>query len=110
MSEFQSKFPKIVKLNLTPTEAINLSVDILSRELGGVCDVVEHGVTGLLAPTDDAEALTVCVRRILDDPAQAQQLAQAGQAFVGERFQRERLAGDMTSLYRQLVRQRSATG
>lgn len=95
---------------LSVIEAMAAGTPVVATDVGGVCDVVEHGVTGLLAPTDDAEALTVCVRRILDDPAQAQQLAQAGQAFVVERFQRERLAGDMTSLYRQLVRQRSATG
>ncbi len=47
---------------------------------GGPAELIEHGVTGLVVPVDDAAALAGAIRRLLDDRAMGARLAEAGHA------------------------------
>lgn len=54
---------------------------------GGVPDAVENGVTGLLVDTSTSSAPVVAaLRRLLDDPALARRLGEAGRTRALERF------------------------
>jgi len=56
-------------------EAMAVGTPVVSTPSDGMKDLIESGVTGYLGQTD--EALIQGVLRILDDPAHAQELAQA---------------------------------
>lgn len=67
-------------------EAAALERAIVATPLGGVREIIEHDVTGLLVPPNDPERLAEAVLRLLDDPALAQRLGRAARERVAARF------------------------
>src|SRR5207247_3893292 len=62
-----------------------------------------EGVTGLVVPAEDPQALAEAMARLHRDPALAERLGRAAQAAVRERFDGERLAGRLALLFQPLV-------
>lgn len=58
-------------------EAISRGRAIVATRVGGIPDVVEDGVNGLLVPPGNTEALATALRRLLSDRALAERLARA---------------------------------
>ncbi len=56
-------------------EAMLLERPVVATRGGGVEELVEHGVTGLLVPPGDAQALAGAVRHVLSHPQEAAALA-----------------------------------
>jgi glycosyltransferase involved in cell wall biosynthesis len=54
--------------------AQTFGVPIVASAVGAMQDVVEHEVSGLLVPVEDAEALARALERLLDDPQLAARL------------------------------------
>ena len=52
---------------LVVLEAQLAETAVVATDVGSVAEAVLDGETGLLVPPDDAEALTVAIRRLLDD-------------------------------------------
>jgi glycosyltransferase involved in cell wall biosynthesis len=61
-------------------DALALGRPIAATAAGGVSEVVEDGVSGLLTPVGDADALGASIARILLDPALAGQLSAAARS------------------------------
>ncbi len=59
-------------------EAQSVGLPAIVSSDGGLREVVEHGVSGLVLDPDDFEAWVEQVRRLLDEPAVAQKLAEGG--------------------------------
>jgi glycosyltransferase involved in cell wall biosynthesis len=81
-------------------EAMAAGVPILATRVGGIPEVVEDGVTGILvdAPATP-EALTEALARLRTDPAMRARLAQAARASFEERFTTAVWARRMRDLY-----------
>jgi glycosyltransferase involved in cell wall biosynthesis len=71
---------------LTILEAMALSRPVVASNVGGIPEMVEDGVTGLLVPPHDAVALGVAITRLLRDHPFADTLARAGHDLVHDRF------------------------
>lgn len=61
-------------------EAMRRGVAVVATSVGGVAEVVEHGVSGLLAPPRSPAATAAHVCRLLDDRGLARALAETGRA------------------------------
>ena len=55
---------------------------VVAACVGGIPDLVQHGVTGLLAPVGDVAALGAAVMRLLDDRELAVRLTAAAWRHV----------------------------
>ena len=67
-------------------EAMATGVPVVSTEVSGIPELVQHEVTGLLAPPESASHVQKCIEQILAWPDQAHRLSSAGRAFVRKRF------------------------
>lgn len=67
-------------------EAAAAGKPVVSTRTTGVIDVVIDGVTGLLVPARDSEALADAMSALLDDPEKAAGMGRAAQALVREHF------------------------
>ena len=86
-------------LGLTILEAMALSRPIVASNVGGIPEMVEDGVTGLLVPPHDAEALAAAIIRLLRDHPLADTLGRAGHDLVHEKFCIERMVSAVEQIY-----------
>lgn len=71
---------------VTLTESMAMKVPVAASSFGGVLDIVEDGVNGLLYPPKDFRQLTNVLIRLINDPELRQKLADAGRKTVEEKF------------------------
>lgn len=67
-------------------EAALASAPVVATRHGGIPEAVEDGVTGLLVPEGDVDALRRALESILLDPERAERMGQAGRERVLARF------------------------
>jgi L-malate glycosyltransferase len=78
----------------------------IASRVGGMAELVQDGVTGLLVPAEDANALAGALLQFLRDPERARQIANNGQRFAVENFSFERLIREIDELYGELLERR----
>ena len=72
---------------------------IVATRAGGIPEIVEDGVNGLLVPPRDARALAAAIVRALEDEAVRAKMGAAGFARVSERFTVERMIEGTAAVY-----------
>jgi L-malate glycosyltransferase len=87
---------------LSLLEAMALGCPVVSTNVGGVPEVIDHGVNGLLAPAGDVSALARGVQRLIDDPALRQSLGRAAQEKARRVFSAEAIVPRYIDLYHSL--------
>jgi glycosyltransferase involved in cell wall biosynthesis len=80
-------------------EAMGCEVPVVASDAGGLPEVVEHGVTGLVVPKGDANALATAIDTLLSDPALSERMGKAGRARALARFDWARSAERFIELY-----------
>ncbi|MCL4472634.1 MAG: glycosyltransferase family 4 protein [Actinobacteria bacterium] len=78
--------------------AMGLGLPVVASAVGGLTDVVEDGVTGLLVPPEDDEALAAAMSRLAGDEAVRRQLAE-GWTAVEERYSWKTIAARTMAVY-----------
>ncbi|MDO9499283.1 glycosyltransferase family 4 protein [Falsiroseomonas sp.] len=63
-------------------EAMAMGCPVIAARAGGPMEIVEDGVSGLLTPPGDADALAGALRGLLADPGHRARIAAAGRARV----------------------------
>ena len=71
---------------LSILEAMALSRPVVASNVGGIPEMITNGVTGLLVPPHDADALAGSIIRLLRDHPYADTLGRAGHDQVHDRF------------------------
>lgn len=67
-------------------EAMACETPVVASAVGGILEVVEDGVTGLLVPPARPDELAAALRRVLENPELGRRLGRAGRRRVEERF------------------------
>lgn len=67
---------------LVAVEAMMRGAAVVASGSGGLADIVRHGVTGLLVPPGDVDALAGALRRVLCDRLLAAQWGEAGRVVA----------------------------
>ncbi|CAM5415382.1 glycosyltransferase family 4 protein [Eoetvoesiella caeni] len=82
-------------------EAASAGLPIVGTKVGGVPEMVQDGVTGLLVPLHDQPALTAALERLISDPALRIQMGEAGRRMirVDGKFSGQAMAESIESCY-----------
>ncbi len=86
-------------------EAMALSRPVIATQSGGVYQIVREGVTGWLVPPSDSPALARRVIELLQNPARARQLGQAGRELVRSEFRVEGMIEKTAAMYRAVLQE-----
>ena len=84
-------------------EAMACGTPVVASRVGGIPEVVVDGETGLLVEPGDPAALAAALRRVLDDPARAARMGEAGRRRVEAHFSWDRIAERTMEIYRQAI-------
>jgi glycosyltransferase involved in cell wall biosynthesis len=90
-------------LPLAILEAMACELPVAATRVPGHVDVVEEGVTGLLAAPGDDRDLARAMRDLMTKPARRSVMGQAGRRRVADRFAATRMAAETASLYRSVA-------
>jgi glycosyltransferase involved in cell wall biosynthesis len=85
-------------------QAQAMSRAVVATTIGGIPEVVEDGVTGLLVAPRDAEALAEKIYALLDDRALSERLGRAGRASIEQRYSLDAMGERLLALYEALSR------
>lgn len=84
-------------------EAMVAGIPVVATTVGGNPELIEDGVSGLLVPARQPDALANAVHRVLDDHALAQALAHHARERVAERFSVDVMVQAYDQLYERLL-------
>jgi len=84
-------------------EAMALALPVVATNVGGNAEAVATGISGLIVPPDDPEALAAAILQILQDPARARTMGAAGRIFVSQTFTTEIMIQRITAQYANLL-------
>jgi glycosyltransferase involved in cell wall biosynthesis len=88
-------------------EAQASGVPVIASNVGGVPDLVEDGVTGLLTNPDLLSTMPIALEKILSDKALADRLAEGGRKQALARFHPNVIATKHVEIYREVLSARS---
>ncbi len=87
---------------LAPAEAMLLEKPVLATTIGGVEDVVEHEVSGLMVPPGDPAALADGLARLMQNPDLCRRLGRQGRQSVVNKFSTSHVAAMWEEFYNDL--------
>jgi len=82
-------------------EAMKHKKPVICSDFGGMKEVVENGVTGLIVPAGDVLALSSAIATLLAEDDARRQMGEAGYRRLNERFTAETMADQYDALVRE---------
>jgi starch synthase len=90
-------------LGIVNLEAMACETAVVASRVGGIPEVVEDRVTGLLVPPDDPASLAEALNVLLRDPGRAKAMGVAGRERAVAEFSWEAVGAQTAELYAELV-------
>ena len=90
-------FPKVI------LEAMGAGVPVIASAVGGIPEIIDHNVNGVLLPAGDAAALGDALVDLLNQPEKRQRLAFEGLRTVREGFSVQTQIAKITTVYDTLL-------
>jgi glycosyltransferase involved in cell wall biosynthesis len=84
-------------------ESMATGVPVVTTGVSGIPELVEHDVTGLVVEPEDVRGTADALLRLHRDAALAQRLAARARALVAERFDGDRLIGELYTLFQRVA-------
>ena len=84
---------------LSALEALACGVPVLAYDVGGIVEVVQHGVTGFLRPVGDVDALAADATHLLQTTGRWESMSAAAAADARRRFSADEIIAQYESLY-----------
>jgi glycosyltransferase involved in cell wall biosynthesis len=85
-------------------EALASGLPIVGTTVGGIPDLVEHGVNGLLVPPGDPAALATAIRTLADDPHRRREIARRNRLKAESVLDWHRVTARYLTVYRGVQR------
>ena len=84
-------------------EGMALARPIVASAVGGIPEMIVDGESGILVPPDDADALAQALVALLGDPGRRERLGAAAHERLTSRFSPERFAAGMFDVFEQAL-------
>ena len=96
---------ELESFGLAALEAMACRVPAIATRVGGVPELIDHGVTGFLLPVGDVEAMAACGVSLLQDAARLDAMGAAARQTAQDRFCASRIIPLYERYYEQVLAQ-----
>jgi L-malate glycosyltransferase len=93
----EESFPNVVM------ESMAAAVPVISTRVGGVTELVDDRVHGLLVPFGDVEAMVEAITWMLDHRDEGRQMGDAGRKRIAANFSTERMVTQTEAVYEEFL-------
>jgi glycosyltransferase involved in cell wall biosynthesis len=84
-------------------EALYIGTPVVATRVGGIPEIVDDGVDGVLVPPASSEELAKAIADLLNDPDRTAQMAGAGREKVRRRFSYESMVKNYEAIYHEAL-------
>ncbi len=95
---------ELESFGLAALEAMACEVPTISTAVGGVPELIENGVTGLLFPVGDIEAMAQAAIELLQNPERLQTMSKAGRCEAQRTYCASKVVPKYEKFYESIVR------
>jgi len=81
-------------------EAMASGVPVIATDVGGMTEIVQNRITGIIVPHSDPDALSDGIGNLVSDPDSAGAMGKAGRRRAKEQYSWEKIVANLESLYR----------
>jgi glycosyltransferase involved in cell wall biosynthesis len=82
-------------------EAMAAGKPVVASNVGGIADLVQNDINGLLVPPGDEKALAASIKQLINNPEQAKLMGQRGKELCNQ-FSVEAMVEKIDALYMEL--------
>lgn len=86
-------------LGLALIEAMAAGLPLIGTKIGGIPELIQENINGLLVPPGDPHALVAAMRMLMKDHSLRVKMGDAGQRICREKFAASRMISKLESLY-----------
>ena len=84
-------------------DAMAMARPIVATAVGGIPEVLEDGVTGILVPPESPHDLAMAMERLLSNPTMAIMLAEQARTTAMERYNTDHCVQEVQHAYQRLL-------
>ena len=95
--------------SISGLEAMATGLPIVGTNVGGIPEIVENGINGLLYPADDRAALAKAITILVNDEKLRLRMGLKGRWFAEKRFSWDRIAEKFIKVYQRVLAVRQCT-
>jgi glycosyltransferase involved in cell wall biosynthesis len=88
-------------------ESMAVAIPVISTRVGGVTELVDDRVHGLLVPFGDVEAMAEAITWMLDHPDERRRMGEAGRGRIAANFSTERMVTQTEAVYEEFLAERT---
>ncbi|WP_267926512.1 glycosyltransferase family 4 protein [Desulfolithobacter dissulfuricans] len=103
LPSYREGLPKVL------LEAMACGRPCVATDVPGCREAVKDGENGFLVPVRDPESLAEALKQLIDDAALRQKMGRRGREMAEKSFSQERVAAQVTTIYRQLLGRQAVT-
>ena len=96
-SLWHENFPYVI------LQSFAMGKPVIGSNRGGIPELVEHGVRGLVYEATDAVGLAVSMRHLMEDADQTRKMGNAAKHYVDAEFNDERFYANLIQIYREVL-------
>jgi len=100
-------FPSIFEsesFGVAVLESSACQVPVVASRIGGLSEVVDDGITGLLVPPQDENALAEAIAKLVMDKPLRERMGEAGRKFVQQKYELKSCIDLMVTIYENVIR------
>jgi glycosyltransferase involved in cell wall biosynthesis len=87
-------------LGVVLIEAMSYLKPVIASDAGGITDVVENGVNGLLVPPGDTHALARAIKTLATDDVLRKKMGLQAKQIIDEKFNWNKIVSRLIALYK----------
>ncbi len=87
----------------TLKEAMAMGLPVIATDHGGIPELVEDGVCGLLVPERDANAIAVKIEYLLENPQIWEAMGKAARKYVQTHYDTNKLNDELIKIYQRIA-------
>ncbi|MDR1518992.1 MAG: glycosyltransferase family 4 protein [Planctomycetota bacterium] len=90
-------------LGVSVMQAMATGVPVVATGVGGLYDLIDDGVTGIMVPAADPEALAEAIWVLVNNPAQRLEMAKRAREKIEKEFSSDLVARELIDCYRECI-------